>query len=250
MAHPAPLPPTPSSPRTGARPASPGPLAPTHPDRGRRGWALCGAVAGPLGAVGLFGTAGIYTQEAWEAADNAEMARSVSGSTTLVWAHQAVAAVTAGLLVVFAVGLYRYLAVREPAHGLVPGVASAGVLLTAVALFLGAGLDTELWWSVRHGAAADPDTVGAMVSHYGAVPWLWGGLTLSAAAVAVAGLVRGSVGRVTATGSAVLAFLLAATQVGPVQYIAVLPGALWLLATGTALARHTTAPKRTVGTAH
>ncbi|BBG02125.1 MULTISPECIES: hypothetical protein [Pseudonocardia] len=225
--------------------AVPPPLPRTAPTRlaagpPGSGWAWCGAGAGLAGLIGLFGTAGIYTQDAWDAGDNDRMAASVAEHATLVWAHQALCALVVTLLVVFAAGLYRHLALREPPGGLVPAVAAAGVLLTAVAVFLGAGLDTELWWSVGTGAIADPDTVGSMVVHYGALPWLWGGLGLSAAAVARAGFARRSAGRGLALTSAVAAVLLLATQVTPVQYIALLPGALWLIVAGPLLARQRT----------
>lgn len=226
--HPAPPPSTLA--RTGHR------LPPAaHPARRPdRGWAWAGVAAGLLGPTVLLGTAGIYAQEAWEAADNAVMARSVADFTTVVWAHQALTTGIAGLLVVFGIGLRRHLAVAGPRQSLVPDVAAAGVLLTAAAVFLGGGLDTELWWSVQAGAEADPDTVGALVNWYGTTAWLWGGLTLSAAAVAYGGLAHGSSGPVLRWASAVLAVVLLATQVAPVQYIAVLPGALWLLVAGVA----------------
>jgi len=222
--------------------AVPPPLPRTAPTRlvagpPGTGWAWCGAAAGLAGAAGLLGTAGIYTQDAWDAGDSSRMAASVAEHSSIVWAHQALSALVVTLLMVFAAGLYRHLALREPPGGLVPAVAAGGVALTAVAVFLGAGLDTELWWSVGDGAIADPDTVGSMVVHYGAVPWLWGGLGLSAAAVARAGFARRSVGRGLAVTGAVAAVLLLATQLAPVQYIALLPGALWLIVSGPLLAR-------------
>ncbi|MEV1290813.1 hypothetical protein [Pseudonocardia sp. NPDC049635] len=222
--------------------AVPPPLPRTAPTRlaagpPGTGWAWSGTVAGATGLLGLLGTAGIYTQDAWDAGDNSRMAASVAEHSTLVWAHQALSGLVVTLLVVFAAGLYRHLARREPPGSLVPAVAAAGVGLTAVAVFLGAGLDTELWWSVGAGAIADPDTVGSMVIHYGAVPWLWGGLGLSAAAVAYGGFAHRSVGRGLALVSAAAAVLLFATQAAPVQYIALVPGALWLIVSGPLLAR-------------
>jgi hypothetical protein len=137
---------------------------------------------------------------------------------------------------VFAAGLYRHLARQEPAGSLVPALAAAGVAVTAAAVFVGGGLSTEMFWALTGDQPFDPDTVGAHVTVHNTLAWLWGGLAVSAAAVALGGLRRGSVGRGVAVVSAVLALLLVATQALPVQYAAVLPGGLWLVVTGTALA--------------
>jgi hypothetical protein len=235
--HPAPPPVGPSTlVRPGHRAAVPHGPSP----RPARGWAWAGVAAGLLGPVVLLGTAGIYSQAAWNAADSAVMAASVADHTAVIWAHQGLAVLITGLLVVFGLGLRRHLAAGEPPHGLVPDVAATGVLLTAGSVFLGAGLDTELWWAVQAGAAADPDTVGSMVNWYGTASWLWGGLGLSAAAVAFGGLAHRSSGRLIGWVSAALAVVLAATQATPVQYIAVLPGALWLVVVGVAGVRRGT----------
>ncbi|GEL16485.1 hypothetical protein [Pseudonocardia asaccharolytica] len=187
-------------------------------------------------------TGDLYDFKTGVVADNGALAAAVAERATLVWVQQAVCAVVAACLVVFAAGLRRHLATQEPAGGLVSQIAASGIVLTAVALLVGSGISTELYWALTGAQPVDPDTIGAHVAIYNTMAWLWGGLALSAGAVALGGLRRGSVGRVVALFSALMALLLAATQVLPVQYIAVVPGALWLIGTGAALARRTARP--------
>ncbi|WP_181782524.1 hypothetical protein [Pseudonocardia pini] len=190
-------------------------------------WAWCGVAAGVLGLAGLMATANLYDPAAGLLADNERLLAAVRGSTLLVLVHQVVCAVVAGLLVVFGAGLVRHLRGVLPPVSLLPAVAGAGVGLTAVALLVGAGFDTDLWWALQ--GPLDPDSIGGYVVFYNTVPWLWAGLACSAAATAVAGLRHRAVGRPTAWFGVVCAVLLIATQAAPAQYGAVLPGALWLI---------------------
>ncbi|MFC5996220.1 hypothetical protein ACFQE5_18605 [Pseudonocardia hispaniensis] len=216
------------------------PATTTPPIAAGGGWAWAGALGGLLGVAGLMVTGNLYDVETGVVADNAALAAAIAERAPLVWAQQALCAVVATCLVVFAAGLRRHLAAQEPAGSLVPQVAATGVGLTAVALLVGGGISTELYWALTGPQPFDPDTIGAHVAIYNTMAWLWGGLALSAGAVALGGLRRGSVGRLLALFSALMAVLLAATQVLPVQYIAVVPGALWLIGMGAAMARRTT----------
>ncbi|GAA4559523.1 hypothetical protein [Pseudonocardia xishanensis] len=191
-------------------------------------WAWCGVAAGVLGLGGLMATANLYDPAAGLLADNEGLLAAVRGSAWMVLVHQAVCAVVAPLLVVFGVGLLRRLRSALPEGSLLPGVAAAGVGLTAVALMVGAGLDTDFWWALPPSVGLDPDSVSGYVVFYNTIPWLWGGLALSAGATAVAGLRHRAVGRPTAWWALVCAVLVGATQLAPAQYGAVLPGALWL----------------------
>lgn len=201
------------------------------------GWAWAGAAGGLAGAAGLLVTGNLYDPASGAVADNDALADAVSGNAPLVWAQQVVTALVAGCLLVFAAGLHRHLARQEPAGSLVPGVAAAGVALTAVALFVGGGLSTEMYWALTGDQPFDPDTVGAHVTVHNTIAWLWGGLGLSAGAVAFGGFRRASVGRGLASVSAAAALMLLATQALPVQYAAVVPGGIWLVVAGVALAR-------------
>jgi hypothetical protein len=211
------------------------PAAPT-PAAAGRGWTWAGATGGLVGIAGLMVTGNLYDPATGAVADNDELAAAVTDSAALVWAQQVVTAVVAGCLLVFAAGLRRHLARQEPAGGLLPGLAAAGIAVTAAAVFIGGGMSTEMFWALTGDQPFDPDTVGAHVTFHNTIAWLWGGLGLSAAAVAFGGLRRGSVGRVLAAFSAVMALALLACQALPVQYAAVLPGGLWLVVAGVALA--------------
>lgn len=206
------------------------------PPSPNRAWAWTGAVGGLVGIVGLMATSSLYDTDSGVVADNAALAEAVGGNATLVWAQQVVCAVVAGCLLVFAAGLRRHLARQEPAGSLVPGVAAAGIALTAAAVLIGGGIATELYWALTGDQPFDPDTIGAHLAIYNTIAWLWGGLALSAGAVAFGGLRHGSVGRAVAMFSGFMSLVLIATQALPVQYISVLPGGLWLLVTGSAFA--------------
>lgn len=191
-------------------------------------WAWCGVAAGVLGLAGLMATANLYDPASGLLADNERLLAAVRGSTPLVLAHQVLCAVVAGLLVVFGTGLARHLRPLLPPGSLLPSVAAAGVGLTAVALLVGAGFDTDMWWALREPGTLDPDSISSYVVFFNTIPWLWGGLACSAVATAVAGLRHRAVGLPTAWFGVACAVLLVATQLAPAQYAAVLPGAVWL----------------------
>jgi uncharacterized membrane protein YoaK (UPF0700 family) len=199
-------------------------------------WAWSGALGGLVGLVGLLGTGNLYDAATGAVTDNAVLTAAVAGNAHLIWVQQAVCAVVVACLVVFAAGFHRHLAAREPRGSLVPVVAAGGVLLTAAAVLVGGGLATEMYWALTGPNRFDADTVGAQVTFYNTIAWLWGPLGLAAGATAVAGFRRRVVGRPTAVFSALMAVLLVATQAVPAQYAAVVPGALWLVVTGAALA--------------
>ncbi|SEO91976.1 hypothetical protein [Trujillonella endophytica] len=221
---------------TAPHPAPAPPLAPPAllpaPPAGRA-WAWTGLAGAVVGLAGLMVTGNTYDASTGVVSDNDALLAAVTDSAGLVWAQQVVCAVVAACFLVFAAGLRRALARQEPAGSLVPGLAAAGVVVTAAAVLVGGGISTELYWALAGDQPFDPDTVGAHLALYNTLPWLWAALGVSAAAVAVGGLRHGSVGRPTAVFSLVMALLLAATQAFPVQYVAVVPGGLWVA--GTAL---------------
>ena len=211
------------------------PAPPAGPS-GTSAWAWTGAAGGVTGLAGLMVTGNLYDSATGAVADNDDLAAAVAGSSSLVWGQQVVTALVAGCLLVFAAGLHRHLSRQEPVGSLVPAVAAAGVALTAAAVFLGGGMSTEFFWALTGDQPFDPDTIGAHVTIHNTIAWLWGGLGLTAGAVAFGGWRRGSVGRVLAAFSAVMALLLLASQVLPVQYVAVVPGSIWLIVVGAGLA--------------
>lgn len=217
----------------------PTPLRPddTTPTR-RNGWAWAGALAGVCG-LALFMVAPMVVETSDEVmADNLVLATELQGSGGIVWAVQVLTSLAAVLLVVFGAGLRRRLVEQEPVTSLLPTVALAGTFLTAAMALVGGGISTELFWYLsRDVAESDPDTVAAALTIFNTMPWVWAGLGLSAGAVALASLRHGSVQRWIGWTSAALATLVLATQVLPVQYIALLPGSIWLLVTGIGLTR-------------
>ncbi|MGY1745386.1 hypothetical protein [Blastococcus sp. SYSU D00695] len=207
-------------------PAAPVPVRPPG-----RAWAWTGLAGAVVGVPGLMLTGNTYDASTGVVADNPALLAAVTDSAGLVWAQQVVCAVVAACFLVFAAGLRRSLARQEPADSLVPGVAAAGVVVTAAAVLVGGGISTELYWALTGDQPFDPDTVGAHLALYNTLPWLWAGLGVSAAAVAVGGFRHGSVGRPTAVVGLLAALAVAASQAMPVQYVAVLPGGLWVAVT-------------------
>ena len=205
--------------------------------RSPRGWAWAGVGAGVIGlAVFLLSGALVVPEEAM--ADNAEVLTHVLDGEASVWAFQTLTVLAAGLLAVFGTGLRRTLAAQEPAGSLLPDLALVGALLTSGTLLVGGGISTELFWSLtRDAAEIDPDTVAANLGIFNTIAWVWVGIGLSAGKVAVAALRHGAVARWVGWVSAAMAALVAVTQVVPLQYLALVPGSLWLLVAGTAFGR-------------
>ncbi len=200
-----------------------------------RGWALSGVAGGLAGLAGLFGAAQLTAPGLGLHADNVAFAAALAGRAPYVWAFQVVCVVAAIGIAVFAAGLRRHLIAQEPADSLVPALAVAGLGLVVVMLTVGGGIATELYWALDDGTW-DPDTVRGYIGLYDTMAWVWGGAGLTAAAVAAGGLRNGTVGRPFAVFSAVLAVLIAGTQIAPVQYIALVPAALWIVAAGVRFA--------------
>jgi hypothetical protein len=194
----------------------------------RRGWAVAGLVGAAVGVVGLFFTSGLTIPGYDHQGDNEAFAAAIAGRAWYAWGAQVVTVVAAACLAVFAAGLRRSLAAQEPAGSLVPGLAAAGVWLTVGMLLVGGGISTELYWALDNVENWDGDTIAAHTAIYNTMAWLWTGIGLTAATVAVGGFRNGSVG----VFSAVVAGLVAVTQAAPIQYMSLLPGALWLFVAG------------------
>jgi hypothetical protein len=212
-----------------ARPATAAPV--------RRGWAVAGLVGAAVGVVGLFFTSGLTIPGYDHQGDNEAFAAAIADRAWYAWAAQVVTVLTAACLAVFAAGLRRSLAAQEPAGSLVPQLAAAGVWLTVGMLIVGGGISTEIYWALDKVENWDGDTIAAHTAIYNTMAWLWTGIGLTAAAVAVGGFRNGSVGRPFAVFSAAAAVLMAVTQAAPIQYMSLLVGALWLVVAGVRFAR-------------
>ena len=205
--------------------------------RQSRVWAWCGVGAGLLGLLGFFLTGGVAV-DTDALADNQLVAEAVTDAAAWVWAYQVVTVATAILVAVFAAGLFRKLSQQGPAQSLCPMLAVSGLLLVSAMSLVGGGICTEMFWGLtRDTAELDADTVAAQMAIFNTMAWVWAGAGLAAGAVAVAGLRHGAVSRALGIGSAVAAGLIALTNLVPLQYLALVPGALWMIAAGISFVR-------------
>ncbi|MBM0124731.1 hypothetical protein [Pimelobacter simplex] len=192
-------------------------------------WALAGLGAG-LAGVGVMVSSSmvdaVYDEKLQGDAD--AISRALGDMVPQMLVFHVSAMVAAVLMIPFAAGLHRRLKATTPADSVLPLVAFSGVLVTAVMLVVGSGLDTEFIF-----AAGDPEIVvaedAAMFNHWiGTVPWCWGllglaGLTLFGAArhggvprwIGLVGLVGGG-----------LTLLLG---ISPLQYMAGMTGPIGLV---------------------
>ena len=203
--------------RTTRRTSSPG---------SSRTWAWSGVAAGVL-AIGTMvssSTINAVYDKAIAQDEDAILAKLADQSAQIV-VFQVVASLTALALVVFAAGLHRRLAARLD-DSIVPMVASAGLMGTAVVTVLGSGLDTEFAIGIEdHVLAAN----AAMFNHWtGTIPWCWLLVGLSALAVFSAWR-QGAVPRWMGITSLVFGGLTVVSGTLPIQYMAIVPGSLWVL---------------------
>jgi hypothetical protein len=211
--------------------------APTRPPG--RGWVLAGLGAGLAGIVSVVASTlvdAVYEPD--NHGDAEAIAESMSDLVPQVLTFHTATMVSCALLVVFAAGLHRHLVRRTHPDSIVPGVAAIGVVLVCVAQLMGAGLTTEFAFAF---AAPDdafvPETVVFFNHWIGTIPWLWGGIGLTALAIASAAFRQGAFPRWVGWTSLVLGGLTTLFLVSPVQYMAGLTGPIWLVAISTALLR-------------
>lgn len=204
---------------------------------GGRGWALTGAAAA-LAYLGgsIAGGVADPVYDATRSGDpRAVMAALAEGRVALAVFH-ALTTVAALLLLVFGAGLARRLRPALPEGSLLPGVAGAGVLVTAAVQVLGSGLDTELIEGVTR-----PDTFVAetavLYGHWiGTIPYVWVTAGASALALAWAALRHGAAPRWIGAVSLVLGAGTVLGGASPLQYVAGMTAPLWVLVVGIGLA--------------
>jgi hypothetical protein len=202
-----------------------------------RGWAICGILGGLLG-VALFLLSGGLAVSTDDLADNQLVAEAVTDKAVFVWIYQVVAVAAAMLIAVFAAGIFRKLSQQAPAQSLAPMIAVGGLFLVSAMLLVGSGICTEMFFGLMQDTdELDPDTVAAQMAIFNTMGWVWVGAGLAAGAVALTGLRHGTVGRGLAIGSAVATFFIAAVNIAPLQYMALVPAALWMIGAGISFAR-------------
>jgi len=203
--------------------------------RGSR-WALAGVAAGVLAVAGFFLSGALSVSED-VLADNADFVAAVEGKEWVLWAYQSLTAVIAAALVVFAAGLRRRLDEQAPVGSLLPTVAFTGLALTAAMNLVGGGICTELFWLMVNADKSDPDTIASNFGIVNTMGWVWVGIGLTAGSVAISALRHGSLPRWLGWVSVVATALIALLQLVPLQYLALVPGALWCIVAGIGMAR-------------
>lgn len=156
------------------------------------------------------------------------LTESLMSQVPLLIAFHILALVSAMLLVVFVTGLQRRLRSALPQDSLVPTVALSGILLVVVAQVLGSGLDTEFLFGAGDPSVTLPSDIGLYSHWIATIPWLWIGAGIAAVAVAVARRAR-AVSAWFGVVSGILGALTVLIAASPLQYLAAVPGMLWVL---------------------
>ena len=198
-----------------------------------RVWAVSGIAAGVTGIASIVASgmiSAIYDEKI--AMDPEKIQAELDTMTNQILAFHVVTAITAVLLVPFALGLFRRLRATLPSDSLVPGVSAAGLLILSSVLILGSGLDTE--FAMGGGQLLGENS--AMYNHWVAtIPWLWTTAGLAGLALFVAAR-QGGVPRWIGIVGLVLGGITVAFGVSPLEYMAGMTGPLWLLVTAVGFA--------------
>ncbi len=192
-------------------------------------WALAGLLAGVAGVGAIASSlqvSAVYDESL--DGDTARIAEKLADQVPQMLAFHVLAMVSAVLMVVFAAGLFRRLRATTPADSVLPLVAFSGVLITAIMLVVGTGLDTEFIFAAGEEGIAASDNV-AMFNHWiGTVPWCWGLLGLSGIALFGASRTGGVpkwIGLVGLLGGGLTLLL----GISPLQYMAGMTGPIGLV---------------------
>jgi hypothetical protein len=200
-----------------------------------RGWAAAGVLAGVAGFAAMEVESRFAPDDP---AANIDAAVLVDGYVQHGPGRLAVVlalfVAAAFAVVVFGAGLRRALAAQSPAGSLVPDVAAAGTLLVAALCLVGSGPATEVFFALLHAAESDPDVTASLVRTMDTLPWVWGGLAPTVAAVAYGALRHGAAPRWLGVVSIVFALLVGGLAMAPLQYLAGMVGAVWLVLAGVA----------------
>jgi hypothetical protein len=202
---------------------------PTRSTPPSRAWAWSGVLAGVLGVATI--QASMSTGVDWEATagDAEKMLADAATKQGAYLVFHVLAVLTLLALPVFAAGLKRRLDQQGPAGALHGQVALGGLLLTAAALLLGSGLDTQFALGLGEPELYVPESAAFYTDWVATIPWLWVGAGLSALALSAASLRHGAAPRWLGVVSLVLGALTVLAGVSPFQYMAGFVGPVWLL---------------------
>jgi hypothetical protein len=201
----------------------------------RRLWALAGVGSGLAGVATVVTTSMAGTvYEPRFATDVTGVADALVDDAPVLLVFHVVTVLGALLMLVFGAGLHRRLRTALGADDSLPLLAFAGLLGTAVVSVLGSGLDTEYVVPLLAGGQVD-DASAAAYSHWtGTIPWVWVLVGMTAVTLYAAAR-RGALPRWIGRTGLVLGGLTLALGVSPLEYMAVVPGVLWLLVTSLGL---------------
>ncbi|RBP65666.1 hypothetical protein DFO66_104252 [Brevibacterium sanguinis] len=217
----------------------PAPVAPTDAVAGSRPrppefrpprtWAWIGVAAGALGIATIQASLATSIDWANSAGDAEAILADAAGKQSAFIVFHVLSMLTFLALPVFGAGLKRRLDQQGPASGLHGQIALGGIILTAAALLLGSGLNTQFALGFSDTSMYVPESVAFYTDWVGTIPWLWVGTGLSAIAVAAASLRHGAVHKWIGVVSLVLGVLIVLTGVSPFQYLAGFIGPVWVL---------------------
>jgi len=200
-----------------------------------RWWALAGVGAAIAGVATVVTTSMAGTvYESRFAGDTTGLAEAMAHDASTMLVFHGVTVLGAILTIVFAAGLHRRLTTALDGDSTLPLVAFAGLLGTAVVSILGSGLDTEFVIPMLSGQHID-DASAATYGHWtGTIPWVWVLSGVTAVALHVAAR-KGALPRWLGRSGLVFGGLILVLGISPLQYMAVVPGVVWLLVTSVGL---------------
>ena len=200
--------------------------------RQSRLWALFGIGSALLGAGTIVTSSAVSAVYDPSLTTPEQIAAELETQTSWMYAFHSITVVGAIFMIVFGAGIYRRLRSTLPADSVLPLVAFAGMLGTAVVSILGSGLDTEFMRALASGGEGVTATSATMYNHWiGTIPWLWTlagltGISLYLAARSHAALPRW-MGRV----GLVMGGLTLLMGISPFEYMAGVVAVPWLLVT-------------------
>lgn len=196
-----------------------------------RAWAAAGLGAGVAGIAGIAASMSISAVYDEKLGGDAQgIYERMQDFVPNIVVFHTVTLLGVVLLVIFGAGLRRRLQAQAPAGSLLPDVAAAGLLLTAVAGLMGSSLDTEFGSALVQTERVEvvPE-VFVFYGHWlGTIPWLWVGAGLTGVAVAVAALRHSAAPRWIGWVGAVLGGITLAFGLSPLQYMAGFFGPLFV----------------------
>jgi hypothetical protein len=201
----------------------------TPAPRPRRTWALAGLGAGVAGMASIAASLSVSpTYDPDTAADPLVQLDYLADKVPNILVFHTATMLTVVLLLVVSAGIARRLRAQGPADSLLPAVAAGGLMITAVAGLMGAGLTTEFVFGLSDPELLVPENATFFGHWIATIPWLWVGVGVTAMAVAVAAIKHAAAPRWIGWVSVVLGGLTLLFGISPLQYMAGFVGPVWL----------------------